>query len=494
MAGLNNPFATLLNPDTAQPGTLTGFLARTFGGPSPSATAAGDAVQSIAEDIQRGTPPQKAVVNYFSTPQGAQAFVANPNIMAQIEATIKNITPPTPTAVTTGPGSQTNLIGPGGVNQGTFTQPTTENQNFREQGRVVNTPASTKTTVLGPGGEVKQEITNPPADVQTFQEMAKIAKMPPEELQKFAESNLLVNGRYKIAPIHNAFGDAVGVSVLDTLTGKIMTPDSSGVGPQQPSTNVPGVSTVPNDMRSSDGSVDVSKLVAGKAGMFIGSGFWPQVLGGLNSAMGSFIHPSLGNDAGRIANQQRANLEDFKTAVTLFPETVGRTNKVIDQVRKNLDFGSFTDPLDAVRYALNVHDDIQQSISAAENTIKDMNQPKAVRVQAAKEIAGYQRILRSLPSRGEMVELDKAIVANKIPGLGAKAAIESATGSGKTVIESGKNIVTGKDPTAPTAPKGEVDFMKMSPAELAQVDPKTLNHQQRLQLQQRLKQIFKTQP
>ena len=473
-----SPFDQLLDPDVNPQGSLLSVIGRLTGTPSQTGVATGDAMAAISADIAKGQSPQQAVLNYFKTPQGQDAFIKNPALLNQIKAGIDTITPPAPTITTTSPGQQA-------VATDRFGKTNMINDNPRNPQIVTTAPGQVSSSVDAQGNVTP--VAAPETEkAQSFKAMADIAKLSPSDLQKYAEANLMVNNRYSVHAVKNAFGEDTGqFAILDNRNGTLTTT----TGTASPGQNTPHA--LPQSFKTPSGEVDIPKLITGKSSMFLGTGFWPSVLSGLSATMGSTIHPSLGIEEGRVATQRQNYLQDLKISLTAFPQIAGRTNIVVKEMQKKVNFGIFDDPIDSVRTGIQIFDQAQGEIAANENIIKDPNQPKAEKVKASEANAGWQRVIRALPSRGEMEAMNTLLTENKIPGLGAGAGINAAKkATGRTVDTTNQEIETVKRPAS------NVDINTLSPAELVKLKgkTKTLSYQDQLKLKERLKQLIKQQP
>jgi hypothetical protein len=422
-----NPFADLLNPDDNGGGTLLGMVGRALGVPSAMGTIRGEAINNVNQLIQQGRSPQQAVVEYLASPHGKEAFVKDPTLLEALKSNIAVATPPDKQVISTTAGNKSTVLDRNGLQPPvTITQPTEQQQNYSTGAvpkQIVSTKPGETDTVLNPDGSVSMTIVKPTADVQKFQDLSKIANLPPEQIQKMATDNMLIGGRYQVIQKKNSFGDPVDEYIIfDKLQGTA----TDLAQARRDATRNPGEpAPAPKSLLKEDGTPDYSKVLTGKASMFLGTGVWPSILSTLNSTVSSAVHPSLGMDEGRLATQRQNYLQDFRTALTAFPETVGRTNAIIKEMQRKAQFGWGTDSFDAVNTGIQSYDAIQREIAASENIIKDMSQPKQERANASNAIVGWQRVLRTLPTRDEMVLLANGIKNNSIPGLGAGSAIKA---------------------------------------------------------------------
>lgn len=411
-----NPLASLLDPGQNSPGTIFGMLGRGLGIPNQAGVARGDATATITQDIRNGKPAQQAVMDFFNSPAGHEAFASDPNIMATIKDAVALAMPQAPKAIG-GP------VSPG------------QSQRYYD-----------------PQKGTYEDVTVPTADVQTFNAMAKIADLPPDKLAELAKGRMLVNNRFEIQPIKDQWGQDTGNFVIaDKMTGHTTTTNTL----KSNYTKVPGVTDVPANMKKPDGSVDLPTLLQdSKATMFLGEGAYPALESFINSMVGSYIHPQLGSPQGRMATRRRAHLQQLVNAVTLFPQAAGKTNYVIKELQRLVSYGWGEEPVDSLNVAIDMYDKITNTMAANDAKIASTgtNVSPKLKDDLSKENNAWDRILKAMPSRGEMVALRDGIQHGQVPGLGAAEAYKTIKELGTNVgkaISGQLNQVTGRQEPKP---------------------------------------------
>ena len=523
----DNPFSALLDP--SKQGTLTGFIGGVMGNPTASqaaGSATGEALRELSALREQGLSPQQALLKWFQTPRGQDYFTqAGPDGLKQLTDGLMATQPPAPTLHNVAEGGQLYATNPGSA----------------DPRLVASNPKRYPNQVLGPqdqmydaNGKPLAENTNQkrgevPADVQSFQYFAQLSGLPQDEIKRLAglkldptankstvESNAIDDlverfglapdlanklkaGIIKVLPLKNSVGQDTGaVTIVDMTTGsaQMLDPNRSGV----PSTTQPQTGTAPGTTPATGAGTGVlppavkpekksategNPAFGNKKDMALGAGPVSKVLGAATT-LSEAVDPKLIIDEGAKARDRETMLNTLRSNLQSIGTIGGglSSNKGLIEgyVRTYLDQGFFTSsPHSQVSKLIRLHEVANKNIEEESARANNPNLPNEVKKNAFETVAGWERVLSSMPSYETLVEQEKAI-------RDGTAGAPTIAGAGKAILGAGARVLTeGKRQAKEVqdATQGP-DFAAAPLQELLQIDPRTLKREDKIKLLRRL--------
>lgn len=541
----DNPFANsyqaILDPN--QGGTIMGAIGGLMGAPTArqaQGSATGNALKELSALRDQGLPPQQALIKFLQTPGGQEFFTnAGPDGLKTLVDGLAATQPPAPTLHNLGKGGQLYATQPGQT----------------EAKLVANNPETFAPTKAGPGemlfdrnGNKLAENTNAPQDTAEIQNFkfytSQISKLPKAEIERLALLKLdpgkttaateaidtlvknygldartgeaLKAGALSIQPILNSAGQDTGLRTIVDLTSpggpksmlinsqsENITPGSTpSAQPVPGSTPASGAATgklpaaTPADVPTVNNSKTTGNPSFGtKADMALGSSPVSKVLGAATK-VSEAINPRLiiesgaqANDRETMLNSLRSNLQAIGTIGGGFSSNKGLIQGYVDTY---LDRGFFTSsPHSQVQKLIRLNEVANQNIQEETQRYNDSTQPNEVKKQAAETVAGWQRVLKSMPTYDQLISQEKAIREGK-------AGAPTVSGAVNTMIESGAKALTeGKRQaqevqTANPNMTGGTAIEAMTDQQLLQTDPRSLKREDQIKFLRRLDKMQKS--
>lgn len=509
-----NPFANALRPDT---GGLPGFIGGMMGVPTTAQAqggATGSALAAIANLRANGKTTQEAAMEFFKTPAGQDFFTnAGPDGLKNLQSGLTAMQPPAPTL---------NNVAPGGM-----LTSTDQNGNTRT---VASNPQQFPNQVLGPQdqqrggkGELLSENTNikgdEPADVRSFKFFTQLGKVPKDEIQRFAAlkadptpndpnsvknqaiQRMLDNGwidaplaeslraeTIQVTPLTNDFGQQTGnITVYNKAFPeagtRMLTPKDAGAASSAPivapgtSPSTGGAAGVLPPVKPDKSATSGNPSFGSKDNMALGASPVSKVLGAATK-LSETIDPRLIIEQGAQANDRQTLLDTLRSNLQSIGTIGGgmSSNKGLIEgyVRTYLDEGFLSaSPHSQVQKLIRLHENATKNIEEESTRAKDKALPNEVRKQASETVAGWQRVLSSMPTYDTLVKQEDAIRKGT-------AGAPTIGGAAKTLLEGGAKALTeGKKQASDVAGvAGKVDIDKINdPKELLAIDPRTLDRQ-----------------
>lgn len=527
----DNPFSgykAILDPN--QPGTIMGAIGGLMGAPTRAqaqGSATGRALQELSALKQRGASNQQALMQWFQTPSGQDYFTnAGPDGLKTLADGLTSMTPPAPTVQNVPEGGQLYSVDASG-------KPTLAASN----------PRSYAPSILKPGdqafdrsGNMIGQNTNPvssedPADVKSFKFFTKLAGLPSVEIKKLAalkadptpnDPNSVKNqaierlvrnygldpqladairaDTIKVIPMKNDTGQDTGdVMVYDLANPSggakvIRQSASSDVAPAPGSTPAAGGRAgvlPPAPSASAPSAVAENPAFGSKDDMALGAGPVSKVLGAATT-MSEAVDPSLIIEQGAQAKDRQTMLGALRSnlqALGTVGGGLGSNKALIEGYTKTyLDDGFFTSsPHSQVSKLIRLHEKATQHIEEETQRARNKSLPNEVKKNAQEFVAGWQRVLSSMPSYETLVKQEAAIRAGT-------AGAPTVGGAAKTLVEGASRALTkGKqqaDEASSALPKG-VDIDKIPDAELFSVEIDGLDRASKIKLLRRLEALQK---
>lgn len=531
----DNPFNALLDP--SKQGTLTGMIGGLMGNPTASQAAGGmtgRALQELAALKAGGETNQGALMKWFQTPSGQEFFTqAGPDGLKSLSDGLLSMTPPSPTM---------NNIAPGGMLTATTADGGTKTVASNPQ-QFPNQVVGPQDVQVNGKGEKLFENTNQkaseiPAAIRTFQFMtSQISNLPKKEIERLALLNLDPNsggakgtveseawdelgnkfgvdprvvqagkaGALHIQPVLNNAGQDTGARVIIDISnpGKPMTQLIGNPGTQQPPGSVQPVPQVAPDGTTPATGAATGVLPAAqpktsattgnpafgsKKDMALGASPVSKVLGAATK-ISEAIDPRLIIDSGAQANDRETMLNTLRSNLQSIGTIGGglSSNKGLMEgyVKTYLDQGFFSaSPHDQVSKLIRLHETATQNIEQETQRANDQSLPNEVKKQAYETVAGWQRVLQSMPTYNELVAQEKAIKSGTAgaPTIGG-AAKELVTSGAKALTEGKKQV--GEVQKATGAEAGP-NIDTLPDKELLALDPRTLQRNDKIKFLRRL--------
>lgn len=511
----DNPFGStyraILDPN--QGGTIMGAIGGMMGAPTKSqatGSATGRALQELAQLKQGGASNQEALMKWFQTPSGQDFFTnAGPDGLKTLSEGLTQMTPPAPTMHNVPEGGQLYTTQPG---SGT---PTLAASNPRSHAPTVMKPGE---QMFGRDGAMLGENTNPvtaddPADVKSFKFFSKLAGLPSIEIKRLAAlkadptpndpnsvKNQAIQRLQENYGLDPALADAIRADTIKVIpmkndtgqdTGDVMVYDISNpsggakvIRQSGSNTPAPAPGTTPGTGAKTGvlpavkppASATVGNPAFGsKDDMALGAGPVSKVLG-TATTISEAVDPSLiitqgaqAKDRETMLNTLRSNLQSIGTIGGGMSSNKGL---IEGYVKTYLDDGFFTSsPHSQVQKLIRLHENATKNIEEETARAHDKSLPNEVKKQAQETIAGWQRVLTSMPSYETLVKQEAAI-------RNGTAGAPTVGGAAKTLVEGASKALTkGKEQAneaSSALPKGAVDIDKLPDAELLAVDPRSL--------------------
>lgn len=511
-----NPFANAFRPDT---GGLPGFIGGMMGVPTTAQAqggATGSALAAIANLRSSGKSTQEAALEFFKTPAGQEFFSnAGPDGMKNLQSGLAQMQPPSPTMNNVAPGGMLTSTDQNGVTSVAARNP----QQFPNQ-------------VLGPqdqqrdgSGALLSENTNikgdEPSDVRSFKYFTSLAKLPREEIRRLAElkadptpndpnsvKNLAIKRLEDVHGLDPRLGDALRADLVKVIplkntngqdTGDISVYDMSN--PSAGAQVIPNGEGVPTNARPTEGGTtpgdgaaagvlpavkpNISKTKGNpafgtKEDMALASSPVSKVLGAATK-LSEAISPNLIIDQGAQANDRQVALDILKSNLQSIGTIGGglSNNKALIEgyTKTYLDQGFLSSPHSQVQKLIRLSETATKNIEEETARANDKTQPNEVRKQASATIAGWQRVLSSMPSYDTLIKQESDIRKGT-------AGAPTFGGAAKTIVEGGTKALTESKRQVGEAASilpNTVDIDKINdPKELLAVDPRTLNREQKI--------------
>jgi len=530
----NGGYSAALDPGPQSQGTILGAVGGLLGMPTAreaAGGATGRALQELSVLREQGLPPQQALLKWFQTPSGQDFFTrAGPEGLKTLTDGLMATQAPPPTV---------HNVPEGGMLA--QTNPTTGQTSV-----ALTNPKRYPNQVLGPqdkmfdaNGRPLAENTNTrpgdtPADVQSFQFFSQLSGLPQEEIKRLAgakldpnsskatvESNAidslveryglspalaekLKGGLIKVMPLKNSVGQDTGqVNIVDLTTNQsvLLDPTKQGApaeqgAPQQalpgatPSTGAP-VGTLPGVPvpKPRPSGTQGNPAFGSKEDMALGSGPVSKVLGAATKVTEA-IDPRLIIDEGAKANDRETMLGTLRSNLQSIGTIGGglSSNKGLIEgyVKTYLDQGFFTSsPHSQVQKLIRLHEVAQKNIEDETQRANNPSLPNEVKKQAFETVAGWERVLGSMPSYETLINQEKAIKNGTAGAPTVSGAANTLVKSGAKALTEGKRQIEGVEALQPQ------DFNTMSEQEVLAVDPRTLDRQGQIKYLRRLDQMKK---
>lgn len=498
-----NMFQRLFNPERSD---LLGLIGTAVGNPSISSGIAGEVNQQLSDLAkQNGGNLQKAVLDFYSSPQGVQMATQDPKGMdSTVKAWVSNTTAPQPQL--TNPGQQGFQTTPMGTQQVIDNPPLPQQVgpgNTMVQGRTAqpqfsaphapmsNAPGSAIVNPNPGGGTIASQ---PTAQFQTTQRMIDASGAQPQEaadiykqqvqtvegrmgqaidnLVRAGELSPALANKFKAGALEfkedkDMYGTGIGVYRLyDKTTGNIIG-GSPAVQNLDPALAAPSQSTTfdpsnPNHtMHLGSGVIAQASNIAGQAGRML--------TGPVNNQV---------SDASLIADKRRQEITRVQSALADLQSNAGGLGiaeaKVKRMVANGPSLDLIMDPQTNLNRIIGLHDDVTGEIAAEKRIISRATPegslaPVEAKKHAAERIVAYERVLRSLPPREV---LDQAKVACDKGNCG------SLSPSPGDLLSQGKDLVKKGSKTGSEVINGPASdtlsrIPKMTEGELLAIDPKS---------------------
>jgi hypothetical protein len=523
----DNPYRALLDPGRSQQGTMMGFIGGLMGAPTArqaAGSATGDALSELSALRQQGASPQEALIKFLQTPKGQDYFTnAGPDGLKALTEGLQATVPPSPTMHNVPEGGQLYSTSPGSG------QPSL----------VATNPKRYPNQVLGPqdqmfdaNGKPLAENTNQrkgdiPADVQSFQYFSQLSGLPQAEIKRLAglkldptsnkatvESNAIDDlterfglapdlanklkaGVIKVLPLKNSVGQDTGaVTIVDMTTGtsQLLDPNKQGVpsAPNVPQAPAPGTSpqtgaatgVLPPAVKPQTGTTG-NPAFGSKNDMALGAGPVSKVLGAATT-LSEAVDPKLIIDEGAKARDRETMLGTLRSNLQSIGTIGGgmSSNKGLIEgyVKTYLDQGFFTSsPHSQVSKLIRLHETAEKNIAEESQRANDPNLPNEVKKQSFETVAGWQRVLSSMPSYDVLIAQEKAI-------RDGTAGAPTIAGAGKTLLNSGARALTeGKKQAKEVQDTAVGPNIETAPLdEVLSIDPRTLDRSNKIKLLRRL--------
>lgn len=506
-----NPFANALRPDK---GGLPGFVGGMMGVPTTDQAqggATGSALAAIANLRASGKTTQEAAMEFFKTPAGQDFFTnAGPDGLKNLQSGLASMQPPTPTV--------------SNVPQGGELYTTDQNGKTTKAAANTNFPPiklGAQDQLYDRQGNKLAENENisgdEPADVRSFKYYTALAKLPREEIQRLAGlkadptpndpnsvknlaiqrlqdnfgldprlADALRSDAIKVIPLKNGNGQDTGdVTVYDLsnpAAGAQLIPNggarANAATPQatpgtSPSTGAAAGVLPPVKPRVS--STEGNPAFATKDSMALGASPVSKALG-IATKLSETVSPSLIIDQGAQANDRQTALDTLRSNLQAIGTIGGgmSSNKGLIEgyVHTYLDQGFFSSPHSQVQKLIRLHENATKNIEEESTRAGDKSLPNEVRKQASETVAGWQRVLSSMPTYDTLIKQEDAIRKGT-------AGAPTVGGAAKTIVEGGARALTEGKKQASDVSKaipGGVDIDKINdPKELLAIDPRTLD-------------------
>lgn len=529
----DNPFAGSYNAilDPNQGGTIMGAIGGMLGAPTArqaSGAATGRALQELsALKEQNGGNPQQALLKWFQTPSGQDYFTnAGPDGLKALVDGLQATQAPAPTLHNVAEGGQLYATNPGSAD------PRLVASNPK---RYPNTTLGPQDKMFDANGQQLAENTNikgdEPADIKSFKFFAQVngtnaadlkriagLKLDPSSVDKTTVASQSIDemvtagrvspelgqalkaGTIKVLPVKNEFGQDTGaISVYDMSNpsaGVQLLSPQAGSPPNAkpaPGTNadsgaatgvLPAAKPAPAAPQlGPDGKPIPQKTTAGnkafgtKEDMALGAGPVSKVLG-TATKLSEAIDPRLIIEQGAQANDRATMLGTLRSNLQSIGTIGGglSSNKGLIEgyVKTYLDQGFFdSSPHSQVQKLIRLHEVATKNIEDETARYHDKNLPNEVKKQAAETVAGWQRVLGSMPTYDTLIKQEKDIREGKAGAPTVSGAANAIIGAGSKALTETKKQITDVQNANPGL-AGAPNIDTMSDQELLAVDPRTL--------------------
>lgn len=519
-----NVFQRLFNPDRSD---LFGLIGTAVGNPSISSGIAGEVNQQLSDLAQQnGGNLQKAVLQFYSSPQGVQMATQDPKGMdSTVKAWVANTTAPQPQLSSPGQiGTDTTALGgtrevsnnpplPQQVAPGyTMTNGRTSQPQF--QAPYAPTQMGPNTNLTNPNNGATIAST-PPAKVSELSGMAEGAGMSPTEKQRLFRSQAnTVEGRQgmaiqdmiKAGEISPEWGRKLEAGTLEfkqmrDLFGK----ENGGWGLFDKATGqmVKQFKDVPNDLKpkeNTEAPFDVNKaedtphLASGILGMTISEG---------GKALRQITDkPSAAASDAQLMSERRSQLYDIHAALSELQGSAaglgpGRESTIKRILNKGPDLGYNVDPKYQLSQLTSLRTDLEKERDADIRLIRGNGDTKGdvvsdtVKSEASARIVAYDRVLRTLPTWSKLSAAKELCDKGNCGGGGLAGAAKEVQAIG---VEGAKNVPT----SLPTPGKPGIDpaiIPSMTNEDIKKINPDNLPVEQRNLIIKRLQELKgQTQP
>jgi hypothetical protein len=527
----DNPFnySSLLDPGPRSQGTMMGFIGGLMGSPTArqaAGSATGAALQELSALRDQGMPPQQALIKFLQTPNGQAYFTnAGPNGLKSLVEGLQATVPPAPTMHNVPEGGQLYATSPGSG----------------DPKMVAQNPKRYPNQVLGPQDKMVDAQGNPlaentnvkpgdtPANVQSFKYFSALANLPQAEIKRLAalqldpsankatvESNAIDDlvsrfnldpalgekmkaGAIKVLPLKNSVGQDTGaVTIVDLTTGDVRMVDPNKQG--TPATNTGAPSEAPAGTSPATGArtgalpavkpqlpksgTEGNAAFGSKDDMALGAGPVSKVLGAATT-LSEAVDPKLIIEEGAKARDRETMLNTLRSNLQSIGTIGGgmSSNKGLIEgyVKTYLDQGFFTSsPHSQVSKLIRLHETAEKNIAEETERAQNPNLPNEVKKQAFETVAGWQRVLSSMPDYKTLINQEKAIRAGT-------AGAPTVSGAANTLVKSGAKALTeGKKQAGEVDTLKPQDFDAMPTEQLLAIDPRTLDRAGKIKLLRRL--------
>lgn len=404
--------------------------------------------------------------------------------------------------------------GPGQSLTPSYSQPTTDAQNFEFMKRMANLPQEVVQS-LAASKMLTDPMQQQQAQTKTFQDAVKRGSLTQQDADLLRSGAFGPQGMWRMIPVKNAFGDEIGHTIVNLGTNQSMFIGSK-VGPDprttpgapQPPQGSPAAATSDNQPTSAN-----APTLRKKSMMFFGAGVNPNIL----APMGEILRGTLGVGVSIPGSEDAAadirNLNALQTTLVNMSragaEGMGVPVRVIAAAENMGPKASmWKDPKTAVAHA------IELSVLMTQEQQRDIELIRSGASQAEKKNADkrltlYDNVLRALPPLDEMVTVQKDLAKLGPITMQESKGISDVVGGAVSGYKTMSNGTTpdgqqqqppqGAQPQQQPKPsnseqrKQSSRFQKMSPDDFNSVDPNKLStpdlqlYQQNLQ--ERLQQL-----
>jgi hypothetical protein len=552
----DNPFSGAYNAALDPHGGPLGLIGGLIGSPTAGQAQGGataDALKELSALKESGLNNQQAMLKFFQSPAGHDYFSnAGPDGMKRLSDGLAQTTQPSPTMNNIAPGGMLTATDQYGNTKTAASNPQQfPNQVLGPQDQLVSGSGQT----LAKNDAEKDTDTN---EIKNYNFFSKLGNIPKEQLDRVAglskdptdaqlknqsidqmvklgqisqsEGDEWKSGRYSVQALPTQFGQPTGLTiVIDNATHKttLVRPSSIQGPPNDLSKEAPS-GTLPNNGAAvgvlpaapqpapsttvgPDGQpVPQSRTdVGGRAGfatkesMALGQGPIARTLGQASN-LAEGISPNFIIDDGAKANDRMTALNTLRSNLqslgTIGGGNFGNASRIEGYVHNFLDEGFWTGSAYSQNQKLiRLHETAQQNI-ADENARIQSQDPSVspeVKKQASEMVAGWERVIRSMPTYDQLLQND----ANLRAGTAGAPTVE---GAGKLLINSAGKLATkvqgevgevAKDVNIPQLGGGtkieepDFDLSKASPLQLQSVDPTKLSPANLIKMKQRLIQL-----
>lgn len=443
------PFESIFAPE--QKGVF-GVMGDAFGVQSAderAGTARAQVGQTISQFMQQGSTAQEAVTKFLSTPGGAEAFRADPNLADTIAKHIQNVTPPAP--------------------------------------QVINTPAGSTSTVIDRGGKTLTSVSAAPTEAQNWQAMrsasglapedpraqeAALQHLPPHEVRQQQKALEIARSLSEIDPANkiNYFKNAAGLFNSEKVKGAngeehILVFDKIGNPISQINLKSPVPPNPEGEAQRTDPN-DPDRLDFARATMGLGVGVGGMLSRGAGAALGSvrdaWKSQSMQDNSNRAYRIQLAKTTLLGMADHSTDLGSGHLKAAVESWANLLpDANSVTTtPGDALFNMKSLVMNIDKEMWRDRNTVGLGNSDQGVIKAANARLDGWARVKSTLPTITELDAQIKALQGGEsdsvasLPNVGRDVAGRAGAVYNQVMSKPGQQPPAQAQPAPQPAPQG----------------------------------------